>query len=340
MTAISIGMPEVVAGLLMLALNAYVLTGGADFGGGVWDMLARGERADRHRKLIADSIAPIWEANHVWLIVAVVVLFTAFPVAFGVLSVALHIPLTLMLIGIVLRGTAFVFRAYGSPAAATRHRWGVLFAGASAFTPLVLGIIVGAVAGGNIPLQPTGTFANGFVRPWLSAFPLSVGVFALFLFAFLAAVYLAVGAEDGALREDFRKRALGAALGVWVSAAGTLAIALAEAPDMPRALLRARWALPFQLAVAIAAIVAIAGLYRRRYRIARAAAAVQVSLILWGWAFAQFPYVLPDELTIRDAAAPDVTLRLVLIGLAGGAIVLIPSLRYLFRVFPTRSRTS
>jgi cytochrome d ubiquinol oxidase subunit II len=109
---------------------------------------------------------------------------------------------------------------------------------------------------------------------------------------------------------------------------------------MPRALLRSRWALPFQLAVAVAAIAAIVGLSQRRYRIARVAAVVQVSLILWGWAFAQFPFVLPDELTIRDAAAPEITLRLVLIGLAGGAIVLIPSLRYLFRVFPTRGRTS
>jgi hypothetical protein len=110
----SIGLPEIVAALMVLALNAYVLMGGADFGGGLWDLLASGPRRDAQRALIADSIAPIWEANHVWLIVVVVVLFTGFPVAFGTLATVLHIPIALMLIGIVLRGSAFVFRSYGS----------------------------------------------------------------------------------------------------------------------------------------------------------------------------------------------------------------------------------
>jgi cytochrome bd ubiquinol oxidase subunit II len=331
-------LPEIVAGILMLTLNAYVLTGGADFGGGVWDLLARGERAERQRALISDSIAPIWEANHVWLIVAVVVLFTAFPVAFGVLGTVLHIPLSLMLIGIVLRGSAFVFRAYGSRAVGARHRWGVLFAGASALTPMLLGIIVGAVASGNISTSTTGTFTAVFVRPWLAPFPLAVGAFTLCLFAFLAAVYLALRAGDEEIQEDFRGRALGAAAGVLVFAALALVIALTEAPDVPRKLLHSTWAIPFQLAVALAAIVAIGALYRRSYRLARNAAALQVSLILWGWAFVQFPYVLPNQLTIADAAAPEITLKLVLIGLVGGAAILIPSLRYLFSVFPSARR--
>jgi len=122
----SIGLPEIVAALMVLALNAYVLMGGADFGGGLWDLLASGPRRDAQRALIADSIAPIWEANHVWLIVVVVVLFTGFPVAFATLGTVLHIPISLMLIGIVVRGSAFVFRSYG-----TRERgkrWGTAFA--------------------------------------------------------------------------------------------------------------------------------------------------------------------------------------------------------------------
>src|SRR6185436_7011271 len=117
-----LGLPEIVAGIMMLVLNAYVLMGGADFGGGVWDLLATGPRRERQRNLIASSIAPIWEANHVWLIVVVVMLFTAFPVAFSAFSTVLHIPLSLILIGIVMRGSAFVFRSYGSKHHTTRHR--------------------------------------------------------------------------------------------------------------------------------------------------------------------------------------------------------------------------
>jgi cytochrome d ubiquinol oxidase subunit II len=144
-----IGLPEIVAGLMILALNGYVLMGGADFGGGLWDLLASGPRRDAQRSLIADSIAPIWEANHVWLIVVVVVLFTGFPVAFGTLGIVLHIPISLLLIGIVLRGSAFVFRSYGSRDRARRETWGLAFAIASSVTPILLGVIIGAVTGGT-----------------------------------------------------------------------------------------------------------------------------------------------------------------------------------------------
>ncbi|HEY9227759.1 MAG TPA: cytochrome d ubiquinol oxidase subunit II, partial [Gemmatimonadaceae bacterium] len=137
----SIGLAEVVAGIIVVALNAYVLMGGADYGGGVWDLLASGPRRERQRDLIASAIAPIWEANHVWLIVVVVMLFTAFPVAFGVFGTVLHVPLTLMLLGIVARGSAFVFRSYGAKHHTSRHRWGAMFAIASIVTPVVLGTI-------------------------------------------------------------------------------------------------------------------------------------------------------------------------------------------------------
>src|ERR1700737_4839204 len=139
----SLGLPEIIAGILVLALNAYVLTGGADFGGGVWDLFASGPRRDAQRTLIAKAIGPIWEANHVWLILVVVILFTAFPAAFATLGIILHIPLSLMLIGIVLRGSSFVFRSYGARDDATERRWGRVFAIASLVTPLLLGVIVG-----------------------------------------------------------------------------------------------------------------------------------------------------------------------------------------------------
>lgn len=338
----SIGLPEIIAGIMVLALNAYVLMGGADFGGGVWDLLAGGPRRDEQRELITNSIAPIWEANHVWLIVVVVMLFTAFPVAFSTLGIVLHIPLTLMLIGIVLRGSAFVFRSYGSRARGPRRRWGVAFAGASAATPVVLGMIIGAIGSGDVGAASgrvgAASFADVFISPWFAPFPIAVGLFALALFAFLAAVYLTIEAKDDtALREDFRARALIAAFVVAVLAAAALLISRTAAPRVMAGVVGGSWSWLLHLCTATAAITAIVALWRRMYRLARLAAAAQVSLILWGWALSQYPFIIPMTLSIRRAAAPEATLVLLLVGLCGGALVLIPSLRYLMRTFAGRA---
>jgi cytochrome d ubiquinol oxidase subunit II len=330
----SIGLPEIVTGLMMLALNAYVLTGGADFGGGVWDMLARGPRREAQRAHIASSLAPIWEANHVWLIVVVVMLFTGFPRAFAMLGIVLHIPLSIMLFGVVLRGAAFVFRSYGSFTDAQRQRWGAIFAVASIITPVMLGMIVGALASGGVGgVAANGRFVESYVHPWLNTFPFVVGLFALALFAFLAAVYLAHGASDPGLREDFRGKAMGSAVLVFLLAAIALAVGTLEAPRIAGGVARSAWAIPLQLMTGVAAIMAIIALRKRDYRVARLAAGAQVSLILWGWVLAQYPYVVPTSLTIRDAAAPRETLVLLVIGLAVGTAVLVPSLRYLYKLF-------
>jgi cytochrome d ubiquinol oxidase subunit II len=333
----SIGMPEIVAGVMVLALNAYVLMGGADFGGGVWDLFAGGPRRDAQRQLIASSIGPVWEANHVWLIVSVVLLFTAFPVAFSTLGIVLHIPISLMLIGIVLRGSAFVFRSYGSGVGPARRRWSLAFASASILTPLMLGIIIGTIATGEVGTASgevgAESFARVFVWPWLAPFPIAVGCFALALFAFLAAVYLTVDAAETELADDFRRRGLIMAILVFVTAAIALALSHAAAPRVSARVADAPWSIVLHLCTALAAITAIVALWRRRYRVARLAAIVQVSCILWGWAFAQYPFIIPMTLTIRQASAPAVTLTLLLCGLAGGGAILIPSLRYLLRTF-------
>jgi cytochrome bd ubiquinol oxidase subunit II len=333
----TIGLPEVLAGVVVLALNAYVLMGGADYGGGVWDLLASGPRRDAQRELIATSIAPIWEANHVWLIVVVVMTFTAFPSVYATLATVLHVPLTLLLVGIVLRGSAFVIRSYGKHSDAARRRWGLTFAIASTVTPVLLGITIGALVSGQVAGAAarvgSASFVAVFVAPWLTVFPVTIGLFALALFAFLAAVYLAVAAPDPALREDFRRRALGAAAAVFVLAAIALVSARSSAPQLAHGVMGTAWALVLHLCTAIAAVVAIVALWRRRYGTARLAAAAQVSLILWGWAFAQYPFVVPPTLTIGQAAAPRITLELLSIGLVLGAAVLLPSLRYLFRTF-------
>ena len=323
-----------VAGLIALALNAYVLLGGADFGGGVWDLLASGSRKREQRDLVAHAIGPVWEANHVWLILAIVLLFTCFPPAFARLAVTLNLPLTGVLVGIVLRGSAFAFRGYGGDRDAVQRRWGRVFAVASLVTPVLLGVAVGAVASGAVGggRQEAG-FVASYVSPWLTPFALANGLFTLACFAFLAAVYLTLEAPAGPLREDFRRRALATGIAVGGTAALALLVARPDAPLMHEELLRSGWAVPFQLATGAAAVTALGALVGRRYRLARGAAAIQISLIVWGWAWSQYPYLIPPDLTIESAAAPAATLRLVVGAAALGAAILVPSLVYLFRVF-------
>ena len=310
------------AGIILLALTAYVLLGGADFGGGVWDLLADGPRKTRQRELIANAIGPVWEANHVWLILAMVLLFTCFPRAFARIAIALHVPLTLMLIGIVLRGSAFVFQVYGGGGRR-------LFAVASLLTPVLLGICVGAVASGaigSVAGNPGETFYALYVAPWLTSFSLAVGLLALTCFAFLAAVYLTLETRDAELQADFRLRAIGS--GVWVLLMAGLALAVAPH----------RHVVDHRMAVLVgaAALIAFWALWQRRYAVARIAAAAEVTLILWGWGVAQYPYMLPPDLTIAGGTAPRLTLELTLGALALGAVVLLPSLFYLFKVFKSQ----
>jgi cytochrome d ubiquinol oxidase subunit II len=333
-------LPNALAAITLVSLTAYVLFGGADFGGGVWDLCAFGPRRDRQRELVAEAIGPIWEANHVWLVLVVVLLFTCFPPVFSGLSIVLHIPLALMLIGIVLRGSAFTFRTYGGEHVARQRQWGHVFAVASVATPILLGISIGAIAseGAGLAIErlhetPPASFTTLFIAPWLTPFSVGVGVLTLALFAFLAAVYLTVEAPDAELREDFRKRALAAALAVFVLAFGVLLLAHFTAPRVGLALTTSPWAIPLHVATGLAAIAAIVAL-------ARVAAAAQVTLILWGWALAQYPYVVPPTLSIRSAAAPTRTLELALWALALGAILLFPSLANLFRLFKGRGRAA
>jgi cytochrome d ubiquinol oxidase subunit II len=336
----SLTLAEVAAWIIVVALNAYVLFGGADFGGGVWDLLASGPRRQRQRELIANAIAPIWEANHVWLIVVVVMLFVCFPVAFATFGTILHIPLSLMLIGIVLRGSAFVFRSYSYGPRSERRHWGQLFAASSLITPAVLGMCVGAVVSGNVGRAMSevtagspASFSAVYVRPWLMPFEIAVGAMTVALLSFLAATYLTIEAEgDRELQDDFRDRALGAA--VAALALATIALVLgAGSGNVLTRLIRPGWATLVLAGSGVAALTSAVSLFNRRFQLARLAAGAWVTLVLWGWVLAQFPLIIPPNLTIDAAAAPDRTLEDTMAVLVGGAIVLIPSLWYLLRVF-------
>jgi cytochrome bd ubiquinol oxidase subunit II len=328
---------EVVIALVTLAsLILYALMGGADFGGGVWDLLASGPRAGRQRKLIADAIAPIWEANHVWLILVIVLLFTAFPVAFAAMMTALHIPLTAMLVGIVLRGSAFVFRKYDAHDDHVQRRWSAVFGVASVVTPVLQGMCLGALASGAIRVAEARVL-TGFFAGWTSGFAIACGVFALALFSFLAAVYLTVdAAHDPEVQNDFRRRAIAAALALApIAAAVFFAARNGGAPQMYAGLTQ-WWAPILLLWTSGFAVLAVGALWHRRFRLARIAAIGQVTLILVGWSSAQFPHLIVPDVDIFETAAPLVTLRLLATALGVGALVLLPSLYYLFRVFKSR----
>ncbi|MFT4626918.1 MAG: cytochrome d ubiquinol oxidase subunit II [Myxococcota bacterium] len=338
-------LPEpLVAALIGGVLVAYVLLGGADFGGGVWDLFAAwSPRKVRQRRAIALNIGPIWEANHVWLIVVIVVMFVAFPVAFASVSTALHIPLVLMLIGVVLRGTSFVFRTYDSRRESVQAGWSWVFAGASTVTPVLLGVTVGAVASGRIR-HVDGVLQADFFSAWLAPFPWAVGLLTTAIFAYLAAVYLAVDtAYDPELQEDFRARGLWASAAVFVLAWVAFGLSRSGAPQVWAGLWESAWSVPFQLVVGGVGLACIGTLWSRRYALARALVVVQVVLVVGGWACAQYPFIIPPDLTVYDAAGPDRVQWMLLAVLGLGSIPLVPTYAWMLWVFkgqrPLRSLT-
>jgi cytochrome d ubiquinol oxidase subunit II len=224
-----------------------------------------------------------------------------------------------------------------------QRRWSRIFAIASTVTPLLLGTVLGAIATGAVSdpvLSTSNSFADAYVRPWLQPFPLAVGILALALFAFLAAVYLTVEATEEVLRDDFRYRALWAAAAVVGIASFVLLLARSGAPLVWSALTRGTLALGLRIAAALVSLAAVVALWRRSYRAARISAIIEVSLIVWGWALAEFPYLVPPDLTVENSAAPEATLRLLLWALLAGLALLIPSLRYLFKVFKQVSQSN
>ncbi len=327
--------------VLGVALVAYAVTAGADYGGGVWDLLARRPSRPRVRRAIEHAIAPIWEANHVWLIFLVVTLFTVFPRAFAVIATALHVPLSLALIGMVVRGSAFVLRAYGMETAPHRHRWGVAFGIASVVTPVLLGASLAALASGDIrveQLERGGVVVSGFFVGWTTPFALAVGVFGLALFMMLAAVYLAYdadGADDVEERNWFRRRALVMEVVAGSFSAVVVWRAAVDAPRLFEGLLHAPWALPAQGLVFVLAAVVVVGLLRGHFGVARFAVAAQVAIIVVGFGLAMDGYLILPDVHADDAGARIEVMGPLLPLLLGGAALVLPSLWLLFRLFKT-----
>ncbi len=321
---------DAVLALVIAGLTAYVVLAGADFGAGFWELMSGpGPKGAQMRAAIHRSVGPVWEANHVWLIFVLVLLWTAFPVAFGAIMSTLAIPMFLAAMGIILRGSAFAFQ----PHVGTGRLAGLMsavFGISSVLTPFVMGAAIGGIASGRVPV---GNAAGDPWRSWLNPTSLFVGALAVALCAYLAAVYLAADTARGGDRdlvEAFRRRALAAGAVAGVLAVGGLAVVRSDAEHLWVGLTGA--ALPMVILSGVAGAATLALVWRRRFGIARIGAAVAVSAIVIGWAVAQRPDLLPGELTIADAAAGRPTLVALLIGTGTGAAVLIPSLVWLFRL--------
>src|SRR4051794_14750742 len=324
-------MPELCAGLVILGITAYAVLGSADFGAGFWDLTAGGaRRGGRVRGLIQRSMSPVWEANHVWLIFVLVMVWTAFPVAFGSLMSTLSIPIFFAGLGVIFRGTAFALRGQAATIREARVLGGT-FALSSVLIPFFLGAAVGGIASGRVKV---GNAAGDMVTSWLNPTSIAIGVVTVLTGAFLAAVFLAGDAkraEQPDLVEAFRVRALGAGVVTGAAALASLLVVRSDAPALYDGLTSGA-GLGAVIVSGLGGLATFALVAGRRFGPARLTAAVAVAGMTVGWALAQKPYVLPGQLTLDQAAASNATLTALVIGVAVGMIVLLPSLWWLYRL--------
>jgi cytochrome bd ubiquinol oxidase subunit II len=306
-----------VAVILVVVIAAYALFGGADFGGGIWDLLAGGaERGAAPRELVDESITPVWEGNHVWLVFILVLLWTAFPPAFAAIMTALFVPLSLSLLGIVLRGVGFAFR-HTAERLHMRQFTGAVFAAASLITPFFMGTAVGAVVTGQVPVHPAGNI----LAAWTSPTAILTGFLFVAACAYISAVYLVLEARQRGRRDltrYFSLRATAAGVVTGGLAGGTFAELSSSAPYVYHRLTGI--ALPL-VAISIAAGIAVLGLLWLRWYHAlflRATAAIAVATVVFGWGLAQYPYLFPTSLSLAAGSAPTGTLvaEFVVTGLA------------------------
>jgi len=328
---------EAAAGAMWLGVILYALFGGADFGAGFWDLVAGGgKQGAKQRSLIEHSIGPVWEANHVWLIFVLVVMWTCFPVLFGSITSTLWIPFTLAAFGVIARGSAFAFRRVVVEAWQKRLL-GAAFTFSSIVTPFFFGTIAGAVAAGRVP---EGVGLGDTITSWWSPVPIMTGLLAVTMCAYLAAVYLTADARrtgDMELVTQFRRKALGAAVVAGIVAGGGLMVLHQKAPFLAHGL--AHHGLPFVIASVAGGVIALGLLHTHYFVAARIFAALAVAALLTGWAAAQYPYVLSTHLTLSQAAALPSVLKATLISLGVGAALLVPSLIWLYTLFQQADNT-
>jgi cytochrome bd ubiquinol oxidase subunit II len=321
-------MSTAVAVVLLLAVTAYAVFGGADFGAGLWDLLAGGaERGERPRAVVEHSIGPVWEANHVWLIFIFVVMWTSFAEAYASITLTLFVPLTIAALGIVLRGASFAFR---KAVVTTRVRriFGGAFALSSVLVPYCMGAIAGGIASGRVP---AGGRAGDPVDSWINPTSVAAGVLAVAVAAYLAAVYLVWDARrlgDTDMAAYFRRRAVVAAVVVAGVGAAGVVVVRDDASYLFDGLTSR--ALPLVVTSVVCGAGALVVLLRGAARDARLLAVVAVACVVLAWGVAQWPYLLPETLTVSAAAAPSGTLTAVLAVVVLAAVVVLPGFVLLY----------
>jgi cytochrome d ubiquinol oxidase subunit II len=313
--------------VLFVGVLAYAVLGGADYGAGFWDLTAGGaERGRRPRHLVDESLAPVWEANHVWLIFCLVMLWTAFPPAFAAIMTTLYIPLGLAALGIVARGSGFAFRKVFVRTEQQRVA-GAAFAASSVLAPFFLGTVAGGIASGRVPTAGLGDPISSWVNPT----SLLGGVLAVLACAFVAAVFLAAEArrrDEDDLETWFRRRAQVTAVVTGAVALAGIAILRADAPRLFDELLTR--GLVLVVGSAVCGVAALALLRRAAPRQVQGLAVLAVAAVIVGWGVAQYPYLLGTHLSIGEAAAPPATLW-ALTGVAAAALlIVVPSMGLLF----------
>ena len=321
-------MSTAAAVVLFIGVVAYAVFGGADFGAGFWDLIAGGaDRGARPRAVIEHAIGPVWEANHVWLIFTFVVLWTCFPVAYASITLTVFVPLTIAAFGIVLRGSGFAFRKTVTRTSSKRN-FGAAFASSSVIVPFCMGAVVGAIASGRIP---AGGVAGDPWSSWINPTSILGGVMAVVMAAYVASVYLVWDARrlaDDEMVEYFRRRAVVAAVVAGVVAFVGIFVLHADAPFLYSGLTSR--GLPAVIVSALCGLGSLVLLARRASHGARVLAALAVGAIVLGWGMAQWDYVLPQTLTVAQAAAPSGTITAVLIATAIAVVLLGPSFVLLY----------
>ena len=321
-------MADAVGAILLASVTLYAVFGGADFGAGLWDLLAGSTARGRMpRGLIDESITPVWEGNHVWLVFDLVIFWTAFPRAFASVMTALALPLWLAVGGIVLRGAGFAFRKE-----ITSLRWqraaGAAFAFSSLLTPFFMGTVVGAIATGAVPADAT----RASLAAWTSPTALLAGFLFVAACGYLAAVYLVVEAErrgDRAMRAYFTHRVQVAAI-----AAGALSLAalleLQNSDPAVYARLTGR-ALPLVVLAGVCGLAVLVLVTAARRRGPRIIAALGVAAVIWGWGVAQYPVLLPGTaVTLTNAGATQATFVALVVVAIAAVILVVPSFALLY----------
>jgi cytochrome d ubiquinol oxidase subunit II len=332
----------VVISFLFSAIVLYFLLGGADFGAGIIELFTSEKNKSRTRKTSYQAIGPIWEANHMWLIIAVVIMFVAFPTIYSTMCTYLHIPLLIMLLGITARGTAFAFRNYDAIKGENTQRiYNNVFVYSSFITPLFLGIIAGSAISRQIDLHAT-SFLDAYIFSWFNYFSIAVGLFTVALSGYLAAIYL-IGEADN--EKDAKRFILKARImNIMAVIFGGLVFVASEIEHIHLA------HLIFGNAVSLTAVIAasvslIASwilINKGKRKIIRIGAGFQVTMILLAVGYMHYPYLVMikggENLSLFAYHAPPKTIEDLAIGLLTGSILILPSLFYLYYSFQKKDR--